>query len=141
MFYETYAQRDGTIARRSTSDTGFAATPQEWVLSGPHFFLANPFNKTPRKVCTANGHYDVIDLETLPDDYLPRTNYLPMADRTTYLHRPPRVRWLEEGEPAPKAATEYFRMVSREMIGPSSEGTDRKSVEEGKGRAERVDNG
>src|SRR3546814_13021085 len=117
MFYETYAQRDGTIARRSTSDTGFAATPQEWVLSGPHFFLANPFNKTQRKVCTANGHYDVIDLETLPDDYLPHTDYLPMADRTTYLHPTPGVSWIEKGRPAQNAVTGYFQMVIREMMG------------------------
>ena len=50
-------QRDGTIRREH--DAGFPTSPEDWVLSGPHFFLANPFNKTPRRVCTANGHYDV----------------------------------------------------------------------------------
>lgn len=94
-WHEHSAQRDGTITRRATTDTGFASTAADWVLSGPHFFLANPFNKTPRKVCTANSHYDVIDLETLPDSYLPRTNYRPMADKAEYLRRTPRVGWSE----------------------------------------------
>ena len=26
---------------------------------------------------TLSSHYDVIDLTTIPDDYLPRTNYIP----------------------------------------------------------------
>lgn len=123
MWHETMQQKDGTIIRRSGSDAGFAATPEDWVLSGPHFFLANPFNKTPRQVCTANGHYDALDLETLPDDYLPRTNYHPMADRTEYLRRTPRVSWVEEGETAPKPVTAYFRYVHRRRIGASSERT------------------
>lgn len=144
---EKLAQDDKTITRRPSIDPGFAATPHDWVLSGPHFFLANPFNKTPRKVCTANGHYDTIDLQTLPDDYLPRTNYRPMPDRAEYLRRTPRVSWREEvmvrlhwAEMTPEEAdrsgefgewprtinrpvTDYFRLVNREMIGPSSERT------------------
>lgn len=147
MFDETYSQRDGTLSRRPTTDPGFAATPHDWVLSGPHFFLANPFNKTPRKVCTANGHYDIVDLQTLPDDYLPRTNYRPMPDRAEYLRRTPHVSWREEvmvrlhwAEMTPEEAdrsgefgewprtinrpvTDYFRLVNREMIGPASERT------------------
>ncbi len=123
MFDETYSQRDGTLIRRPTSDAGFPTGPEDWVLSGPHFFLANPFNKTPRKVCTANGHYDVLDLETLPDDYLPRTNYRPMADRAEYLRRTPRVSWVEEGEAQGRAVTEFFRHVHRRAISTSMERT------------------
>ena len=129
MFDETYAQRDGTITRRPTSDNGFAATPEDWVLSGPHFFLANPYNKTPRKVCTANGHYDIIDLETLPDDYLPRTNYRPMVDKAEYLRRTPRVSWVEEGETQGKPVTDYFRLVLRKMLSMSGERTFTGSIQ------------
>ncbi|WP_322996265.1 class I SAM-dependent DNA methyltransferase [Castellaniella sp.] len=123
MFDETYAQRDGTITRRSTSDVGFPATPDEWVLSGPHFFVANPFNKTPRKVCETHKAYDNIDLETLPDDYLPRTNYLPMTDRAEYLRRTPRVSWVEDGEVAAKPVTDYFRHCHRNYVSISTERT------------------
>jgi hypothetical protein len=123
MWHETMQQKDGTIVRRPTSDAGFPASPEDWVLSGPHFFLANPFNKTPRKVCTANGHYDVIDLESLPDDYLPRTNYHPMADRAEYLRRTPRVSWVENGEPGHRVSSEYFRHVHRRAIKAGNERT------------------
>jgi hypothetical protein len=95
MWHETMQQHDGTIVRNADRSAPFAATPEDWVLSGPHFFLANPFNKTPRAVCSANGHYDPLDLETLPDDYLPRSNYRPMADRAEYARRTPRVSWSE----------------------------------------------
>lgn len=148
MFDETYSQRDGTLIRRGPGDNAFPAEPADWVLSGPHFYLANPYNKTPKRVCTANKHYDVIDLETLPDDYLPRSNYRPMTDRAEYARRVPRVSWTEtrmvvlpkeqmspdeaaqcegeEGEVEREVAlpvTEYYRLCFRAMIGPSSERT------------------
>lgn len=93
MWHETMQQKDGTITRRPAGDTGFASTPADWVLSGPHFFVANPHMKTPRRVCTEKGHYDIIDLPSLPDDYLPRTNYRPMTDRAEYARRTPQVSW------------------------------------------------
>jgi hypothetical protein len=123
MWDETASQKDGTISRRTPSDDGFAASSGDWVLSGPHFFVANPFNKTPRKVCTANGHYDILDLETLPDNYLPRTNYRPMPDKAECLRRIPRVTWTESGETEARRVTDFFRIVNREMIGSASERT------------------
>ena len=123
MFDETYSQRDGTLTRRPPGDNAFPTTAEDWVLSGPHFFLANPYNKTPRKVCTANGHYDVIDLETLPDDYLPRSNYRPMADRVEYLRRVPRVNWVDKGEITTRPVTDYFRVAFRGMLPISGERT------------------
>ncbi|OWJ63473.1 DNA methyltransferase family protein [Paraburkholderia caledonica] len=120
---EKLAQDDGTITRRPNSDNGFAISPEDWVLSGPHFFVATPFNKTPFKACTSNKAYAQLDLATLPDDYLPRTNYRPMEDREEYLRRTPRVNWVEEGEAQGRLVTEFFRHVHRRAIGPSSERT------------------
>jgi hypothetical protein len=123
MWHETMQQKDGTIQRRTSGDNGFVTDPNDWVLSGPHFFLANPLNKTPKQVCTANTHYDQIDLEAIPDDYLPRTNYHPMADRAEYLRRTPRVNWSEPGETNPKPVIEYFRHIHRRDVSPSTERT------------------
>jgi hypothetical protein len=151
MWHETNQQQDGTITRNADRSAPFATTPEDWVLSGPHFYLANPFNKTPRRIVTANSHYDPLDLETLPDDYLPRSNYQPMEDRDEYVRRIPRVSWREaetqvlnwdqltaeekiehanqKGKTVAvqhwrqKRITEYFRVVNREMIGPSAERT------------------
>jgi hypothetical protein len=111
---ETNSQRDGTIRR----ETGFAESQQQWILSGPHFFVGNPFNKTPRRVCTQNSHYDVLDLTELPEDYLPRTNYVPDCDPAEYLRRTPTVPWGEK-----KTVTEFYRFVNREMLSQSGERT------------------
>ena len=119
MFDETYAQRDGTIKR----DTQFPENPEQWILSGPHFFVGNPMFQTPKRVCETHRAYDNLDLQTLPDDYLPRTNYIPACDPVTYRDRTPRVPWVEEGEHRARLVTEYYRLVNREMIGPSSERT------------------
>jgi hypothetical protein len=123
MWNETMQQKDGTIHRRTSDDNGFVTGASDWVLSGPYFFLANSFNKTPRRVCTTNGHYDPVDLEAIPDDYLPRTNYHSMNDRAEYLRRAPRVSWVEPGETIARPVTEYFRLVNREMIAPTAERT------------------
>jgi hypothetical protein len=120
---ESNAQEDGTIVRNADRSAPFSSSPEEWVLSGPHFFVANPLNKTPRAICAGNKQYDNLDLESMPDDYLPRTNYRPMDDRDEYLRRTPRVSWIEKGEIAAKPVTDYFRLINREMIGAASERT------------------
>ena len=122
-FDETYAQRDGTIRRRSTSEQGFVIDPAEFVLSGPHLYVGNPLNKTPRKVCDTNKAYDQLDLETLPDNYLPRSNYLPACDAAEYARRVPRVSWVEEGRREARAANRYYQMAHRRMLSQSGERT------------------
>ncbi len=120
---EKLSQDDGTITRRGTSDGGFPTATSECVISGPHFFVANPFNKTPRKVCETHKAYDNIDLVALPEDYLPRTNYKPMVDHTEYLRRTPRVNWIEEGETIAKPVTDYFRHCHRNYVSVATERT------------------
>lgn len=114
---EVNAQQDGTIKR----EIRFPETPEQWILSGPHFFVGSPFYKTPRAECTKNSDYDILDLQTLPNDYLPRTNYVPACDPATYRDRTPRVPWVEEGEHRERLVTEYYRFVNRRMFGASSE--------------------
>ncbi|NVK41175.1 MAG: hypothetical protein HWE39_08015 [Oceanospirillaceae bacterium] len=124
MFDETYAQRDGTIKRY----TQFPETPEQWVLSGPHFFVGSPFYKTPRAECTQNSHYDIVDLQTLPDDYLPRTNYVPSCAHATYRDRTPRVPWVEEGEHRARLVTEYYRVNVSRGLSQSGERTLQGSI-------------
>ena len=114
---ETGAQRDGTIRRQ----TRFPSAPGELVLSGPHFFVGNPFSKTPRRECTQNTHYDVLDLVTLPEDYLPRTNYVPACDVPEYRRRAPESSWIEPGAQSPTPVTEYYRVINRAMTVPTNE--------------------
>ncbi|MFV0420793.1 hypothetical protein [Oleidesulfovibrio sp.] len=112
MWHETNAQKDGTMRR----ETRFPNDASELILSGPHFFVGNPLYKSPRAECTQNSHYDILDLTTLPDDYLPRTNYVPACDADTYRTRTPKVPWGEK-----KPVTEFYRFVNRRMFGTSAE--------------------
>lgn len=118
MFDETNAvKKDGTIKRQ----TQFPVDTQRWVLSGPHFFVGIPLYKTPRTVCTEKGHYDILHLDALPDDYLPRTNYIPACELSEYQRRIPRVSWKEDGEVEPKNVTEYYRMVTKFQLSQGAE--------------------
>ena len=119
MWHETNSQDDGTITRK----TQFPESSQQWILSGPHFFVGNPYFQTPRAICETNRSYDALDLIDLPEDYLPRTNYIPACDTDEYIRRTPTVPWIEAGQTLPKRVTEYYRHVNREMIGSSSERT------------------
>lgn len=124
MFDEAYAQRDGTIRR----ETRFAMHSGEWILSGPHFFVGNPYYKTPRTECTQNSHYDALDLNFLPDDYLPRTNYVPACNFDEYRGRTPKVHWVEEGENEARRVTDYYRVNASRGLSNSGERTLQGSI-------------
>ncbi len=133
MWHETNAQKDKTIERT----TKFANNSRELIISGPHFFVGRPFYNTPQNVCNTNRSYDVIDLTNIPDDYLPRTNYIPACDEAEYLRRTPKVPWIdeqdlaewqangakEEEKPEPRPVTDYYRLCFRGMLSQSGERT------------------
>jgi len=114
MWHETNAVIDGTIRR----ETRFAETPGEWVVSGPHIGIANPFSKTPRAVCQQKSDYDPVDLLTIPEDYLPRANYSRACGEAIYSARLGRVPWgrteLETGS---------YRVFARKMLSLARERT------------------
>ncbi len=86
MLNEVNAQQDGAITRED--DPSFPpTTPDEWVVSGPHFFVGTPFNKTPNTVCQTHRAYGDIDLTEIGEDYLPRAVFRPgnvKGDRGTF---------------------------------------------------------
>lgn len=119
MWHETNQQNDGTIV----SNTCFPSSQQEWILSGPHFYVANPFYKTPNNECTKHHEYSCLDLFHIDDIYLPRTNYLPNPDRGEYEKRISTVPWKYDGEEEPRKVTEFYRLVNRRMLSQSGERT------------------
>jgi hypothetical protein len=110
-FHETNQQNDGTIRR----ETRFPKNANEWVLSGPHFQVGTPFNKTPNEGCSSSSDYSPLDLTQIPDDYLPRTNYVPACPPAQYRERTP--------EWAGDKVTEFYRYVNRTMVAPTGERT------------------
>jgi very-short-patch-repair endonuclease len=119
MFDETNAvKKDHTIRRETTFPSSKEKVGRGLILSGPHFFVGNPLNKNPKAICSSNKAYDVIDLTTIADDYLPRTNYVPDCDPAEYRRRTPRVPW---GDRQP--VTDFYRLAYRRQLSQSGERT------------------
>lgn len=121
MWDETSALSDGFIRR----ETCFPERIEEWILSGPHIFVGNPFSKTPRRICTEKSHYDCIDLTAISDEYLPRTNYVPDCGIDIYRQRIPIVSWSADigGSAKKLKSTGFYRHLNRRRVGPASERT------------------
>lgn len=111
MWHETNQQKDGTIRR----ETRVPLDVSEWILQGPHFHVGTPLNKTPNEVCNSHGAYTAIDLKAIPEDYLPRTNYVPACDPQEYAKRTPK--W--KGRPV----TDYYRLIHRRIVSSTGERT------------------
>jgi len=114
MFHETYAQQEGTIRRK----TQFPESSSQWILSGPHFYVAKPFHQTPKAVCETHRAYDNLDLTEIPDDYLPRTNYVPACDGATYLNQIPKVLWENRN-----SIDEFYRIIFSRRLSQAGERT------------------
>lgn len=110
-WHETGSQNDGTIKR----ETAFRDADQ-MILQGPLFHVGNPLYKTPRSVSRTNADYDVIDLTTVSENYLPRTNYGPAVDMDEYRRRMTRCRW----DPT-KSHADFYRVAFRNMIALNGE--------------------
>ena len=111
LWDETNAQKEGITLRA----TEFRKA-SEMVLQGPHIHVGNPLYKTPRSISRNKGDYDVVDLPTLPNEYVPRTNYGPGTDAATYQSRLARCRWSPT-----KYHTDFFRVAFRRMVNLNSE--------------------
>lgn len=109
--HESRQQEDGTIRRA----TQVADSPAGWVISGPHFYVGTPFNKTPNEGCSNKNDYSNLDLTELPLDYLPRTNHVPGVSPQEFERGTPSWR----GQPV----TRFYRWICRKMLPPTGERT------------------
>jgi hypothetical protein len=117
MWDETNAVKKDHTIRRATQ---FADSPESLILSGPHFYVGNPFHQTPKEICETHRAYDKIDLTQMPADYLPRTNYMPDCASAEYRRRTPSVPWDSSGE---TKVTDFYQLVHRRMLSQSGERT------------------
>lgn len=58
----------------------------QMIYSGPHITNGNSMNKTPWAKCVQKSDYDVIDLNKIDKDYLPRTNYANETNIDSFLN-------------------------------------------------------
>lgn len=81
---ENQAQQKGIIRKKTAYPV---YNEYEFILNGPHFFVSNPFYKSPRSICKLNSDYDSIDLTRISEDYFSRTNYVPAEELVTFKSR------------------------------------------------------
>ncbi|MDY6988933.1 MAG: hypothetical protein SWQ30_12855 [Thermodesulfobacteriota bacterium] len=112
MWDETNAQRKKIIKR----ETRFPNNSSQLIISGPHIYVGNPFHQTPKAICKTHRAYDNIDLSNIPENYLPRTNYIPICKPKIYRDRTPGVAWTKN-----RKVTEFYRLITRKMLNHSAE--------------------
>ncbi|WP_067859117.1 Eco57I restriction-modification methylase domain-containing protein [Nocardia shimofusensis] len=87
-----------------------SAVPDRWadvILQGPHLTVATPIYQQGNPTMRSNKDYSPIDLETLREDFIPRTNYQVARPSAEYLAAYPH--W--DGEPS----SNYYRLAWRRM--------------------------
>lgn len=117
MWDETGARKDGTITEFPDLQTKKPKSFKKLILNGPHLNVGNPLFKTPRNPCKHNLDWVPIDLELIPDDFIPRCKYEQKCDDATYADRQVICKW--DGKPF----DQHWRLAYREMVGTDSERT------------------
>jgi len=117
MWLESGAQKDGTIRNFPNNQTVFPDCSKKVILNGVHLFVGTSFYKTPNNPCSNNLQWTVLDLENLPDSYLPRCKYEPNVCEDEYVRRMYKEPWTN------KALYNYYRLALRERVGSDSERT------------------
>ncbi|MDC1425975.1 N-6 DNA methylase [Gammaproteobacteria bacterium] len=110
-WHESGEQKKGTIKEA----TAFRPL-DEMIIQGPQLQVGNPINKTPRRGCKNFQDYETTDLASLPEDYLPRTNFGPRVPMNEYRRRITKCRW----DPS-KSHGDFYRIALRNMIALNGE--------------------
>ena len=119
---ETNAVKSGLIERHTKEGL---LDNFEMIYSGPHIFVSNPFYKTPREVCTLNSHYDTINPLDIDENYISRTNYIPLNVSKEYdsIIKGFEVNKDVLGKPIYDNWLDYFKIGFRKMLSQAGERT------------------
>lgn len=117
--HETGAVDDGTMVRDVNTPTG----EYEMIYSGPHFYVANPFYKTPKEKCILLSDYESIRLDAIDASYTQRSNYkriLPL-DKYNQLFKGFQNGQDDTGQPTYDNWLDYYKLGFRKMVDTTSE--------------------
>lgn len=118
---EKKAERDGILTKQN-KPCFQAGNMEEFVISGPHFYVGTPFNKNPRTYCGSKGAYDELDLTAIEENFIPRSLFRPGNVRKDLQ---PFAQFQREvfGSNGDGKNQLRFRHVNRQRVVPSNERT------------------
>lgn len=137
MWHETGARLDGTIKEFPNHRTQAPNEYSKLILNGPHLSVGSPLFKTPFVKCSTNKAWAPIDLEAIPDNFIPRSKYErgDISDED-YNNRQVGCKWApvtisiktddnneEQTLEFPRPFDQHWRIAYREMVGTDSERT------------------
>ncbi|APE33984.1 restriction endonuclease subunit M [Nocardia mangyaensis] len=96
-------RRDGYFESRSAVPDSL----NDVIIQGPHFTVGCPIYQQGNPTMRSNKDYSEVDLQTIPENFIPRTNYQPSRAAADYLAAYPH--WNDE----PSSC--FFRLAWREM--------------------------
>ncbi|WP_321190253.1 DNA methyltransferase [Nocardia nova] len=102
-WHETADRKSGYFESRSATP----ATWQEVIFQGPNLTVATPIYQQGNPTMRSGGDYAAIDLESIPETFIPRTNYQVARPFPDYLAAYPK--WHDE------PSSNYFRLAWRRM--------------------------
>ena len=119
---ETHGVDDGIMQRLTQVPN---VDRYEMIYSGPHFHVANPYYKTPRKECILNSDYDNIAFSEIGEDYVPRSNYQPVMPIAEYkkLFKGFASGQNADGETLYEDWLDYYKLAFRNMLDCGQERT------------------
>ncbi|NKR91928.1 N-6 DNA methylase [Rhodococcus hoagii] len=102
---------------------GASEVPQDWnltILQGPHISVNTPIFKQPTHTMRNNLDTSEVDLESIPEDFIPRTSYQPAKPYDDYISPYPKL----NGVPT----TRHFRLAWREMCQSGNSRTNHSAI-------------
>lgn len=114
MSTREWNEGDRTADNTIVEAPGTECRLDELIYSGPHIYVGNPLFKSPRPGCRNPRDYELVDLESIDENYVPRTNYKPNPDVSVRRASPS---WNGRG------IFDCFRHGHREMLSTSGERT------------------
>ena len=121
MFAEKASIRNGVITKNE-NPTFIPQNIDDLIVSGPHFYVGTPVNKSSRTGYVNSSHYDEVDLTEISSDFIQRALYSPGDSHDNRLQYEQAIpRWPQEDDG--KKVCEYYRYANRKMAQPDDQRT------------------
>lgn len=117
---------NGVVDGLITPSTTYPSTAQcQMIYSGPHMYVCNPLYKNPRTSFSGKADYDVVNLNSITEDFQTRTNFIPVISLNQYkdLINGFQIGVESDGTPIYSQWINYYKMAFRNMLSQAGERT------------------